>query len=110
MRLIGLERSEELIEEELKGSTSKYEIGDELFFYITGEHKKTRVQPEELLIALMGKIKKNLDANQMQAEHFYISLPSFLSHYERRIIKKCAEVADVGKEVKVVDDWLCIAS
>lgn len=58
----------------------------------------------------MGKIKKNLDANLMQAEHFYISLPSFLSHYERRIIKKCAEVADVGKEVKVVDDWLCIAS
>lgn len=43
LRLIGLEKSFELIEEELKYSTAKYEIGDELSFYIQLDKKKVRV-------------------------------------------------------------------
>jgi heat shock 70kDa protein 4 len=88
LRLIGLEREYELIEEELKGCTARFDVNDDLTFLIG--QKRTRVHPEELLIALMGKIRKILLDHRMTSEFIYVSVPSFLSQHERRIIKRCA--------------------
>lgn len=82
MRLIGIEQSFTLVEEELKGSTSRFELEDSLQFYIANEKQKTmKLQPEEVLIALMGKIKKIISLHDMQAEIIYFTVPSYLSQY-----------------------------
>ena len=82
MRLIGIEQSFTLVEEELKGSTSRFELEDSLQFYIVNDRQKTiRLQPEEVLIALMGKIKKIISLHDMQAEIIYFTVPSYLSQY-----------------------------
>ncbi len=74
------------------------------------QQKKKKVLPEELLVALMGKIKKIISLHDMQAEMIYFTVPSYLSQYERKLIKKCGEVSDVGKSIRIIDDWISIAT
>jgi hypothetical protein len=45
----------------------------------------------------MSKIGKILNDHKMSAEYIYISVPSYLSQYERKIIKKCAEISQVAR-------------
>lgn len=58
----------------------------------------------------MGKVRKILIDHGMTADLCYISVPSYLSQHERRIIKRCAEIAGAGKEARIMDDWACICS
>lgn len=68
------------------------------------------MEPEELLIALMGNARKILQSHSMNADLCYITVPSYLSQQERRIIKRCAEIAGTAREARIVDDWACICS
>jgi molecular chaperone DnaK (HSP70) len=68
------------------------------------------LQPEHLLIALMSKAKRIVENHNMSIEQVFIAIPSYLSHYERKIIKKCAEIAKICKEPMLVDDWICLAT
>jgi len=41
----------------------------------------------------MAKIKQIVESHKFNILCTYIAVPSYLSHYERKIIKKCAETA-----------------
>ena len=58
----------------------------------------------------MGKIKKIISLHDMQAEIIYFTVPSYLSQYERKLVKKCGQVSDVGKSIRIIDDWISIAT
>lgn len=66
MRLIGLDKSYELVEEELKNTTCKYQIEDELTFTLVDQKRKS-IEPEEILTALMTKVKKIITEHRLKA-------------------------------------------
>jgi len=90
MRLIGLEKNFDLIEEELKYATVAYEASDELYFSMqVGKDKKARLQPEHILVSLLSKVYGIILSHNLYPQGYYLVVPSYLSHYERKIIRRC---------------------
>lgn len=67
------------------------------------------MQPEQLLMALMSKVKDIVHQHNFNIYASYVAVPSYLSNSERSSVRKCAQVAKLG-QVHLVDDWVCIAS
>ena len=68
-----------------------------------------RIQPEQLLLALMSKVKEIVAQHKFSIYASYIAVPSYLSNSERLSVRKCAQVIKLG-QVHLVDDWVAIAS
>ena len=74
------------------------------------ESKAIRLKPEHLLISLLSKMKRIVKSHGLQAEAYYMVVPSYLSHYERKIIQRCGGVVLGGATVSLVDDWVSLAA
>ena len=68
-----------------------------------------KMQPEQLLMALMSKVKEIVSHNNFTIYSSYIAVPSYLSNSERSSIRKCAQIVKLG-QVHLVDDWVAISS
>lgn len=110
MRLIGIENHYHLVQEELKHATVQFELNQDLFFYVNYQNQKTRVRPEQLLMALMGKIKDIVASHGLTIFAATLTVPSFLTNYERSIILKCAELMKLGTYINLVEDWVALAT
>lgn len=110
-RLIGLEKNFELVEEELKYSTVHYEVGEEIHFSIQmAKDKNVRLQPEHLLISLISKICGIVVNHKLDPQGYYLVVPSYLSHYERKLVRKCGEIVVQQNKIFLVDDWVSLAA
>jgi molecular chaperone DnaK (HSP70) len=58
----------------------------------------------------MGKIYKIVMSHGLTPLGYVITVPSYMSHYERKIVKRCGEIVLHSPEVMLIDDWLSIAS
>ena len=67
------------------------------------------MQPEQLLLALMSKVKEIVSQHNYSIYSSYIAIPSYFSNGERLAVRKCAQVIKLG-QVHLVDDWVAIAS
>ena len=111
MRLIGIEKSYDLVEEELKYTTAKYDLGEELHFIVQAEKgRNRRIQPEHLLISLLSKVYKITQSHGLQPTSYILAVPSYMSHYQRKIVKRCGEIVLHSQQISLIDDWLSLAS
>lgn len=109
MRLIGLGKNPHFVEEELKYSTVNYELDESISFLVKQSQMEVKMQPEQLLLALMSKVKEIVSQHNFSIYCSYIAIPSYLSNSERLSVRKCAQVMKLG-QVHLVDDWVAIAS
>jgi heat shock 70kDa protein 4 len=68
------------------------------------------LQPEHLVISLLSKVQGIVSSHGLQPQGYFIVVPSYLSHYERKIIRRCGEIVMTGSRVSLVDDWVSLAA
>lgn len=71
--------------------------------------KEVKMQPEQLVMALLSKVKEIVSHHNYTIYASYIAVPSYLSNSERSSIRKCALVIKMG-QIHLVDDWVAISS
>lgn len=71
--------------------------------------KDVKMQPEQLVMALLSKVKEIVSHHNYSIYACYIAVPSYLSNSERSSIRKCAQVIKLG-QIHLVDDWVAISS
>lgn len=68
-----------------------------------------QVTVEEVLISLLAKAKSIIESHHLALSVAYLSLPLYYTQEKRENIKKCAELS-LQKPVRLIDDWICLAS
>ena len=48
--------------------------------------------------------------HKLDPQGYYLVVPSYLSHYERKLVRKCGEIVVQQKKVFLVDDWVSLAA
>ena len=49
-------------------------------------------------------------SHKLDPKGFFLVVPSYLSHYERKIIRRCGEIVFHDIQVSLVDDWVSLAA
>jgi hypothetical protein len=95
----------------LKYTTAKYDLGDELHFLVqVDKGRNKRIHPEHLLVSLLSKVYKITQSHGLSPSSYVLAVPSYMSHYERKIVKRCGEIVLHSQEISLIDDWLSLAS
>ena len=86
-------------------------MGEELHFIVqVDKGKSRRIQPEHLLVSLLGKVYRIAESHGLYPSSYVLSVPSYMSHYERKIVKRCGEIVLHTQEITLIDDWVSLAS
>jgi molecular chaperone DnaK (HSP70) len=106
-RLLGLERHEHVLQEELKYERVQIEVGQDLVFRVAGRQGQIQVSAEEVLISLIGKAKNIIESHGLALSIAYVSIPAYLGQEERAGLQRCGEIA-LGKPVRLVEEWTAV--
>jgi len=86
-------------------------VGEEIHFSIQmAKDKNVRLQPEHLLISLLSKVCGIVMSHKLDPRGFYLVVPSYLSHYERKLVRRCGEIVLEQERVFLVDDWVSLSA
>lgn len=78
----------------MKYSTNKYRVADNtLIFELEQGNTKIELSAQQIVIALMTKMKSIYESNGIKTDFLFLSVQSYLNNGERKAIKNCAEAA-----------------